>query len=180
MWLDIALGILLLVFLIGGFHKGFMCGIIGFVSGTISFAISVFTAKPVAKLMDAWINLAAKCDNIMHGLGRPLSILVCGVGVYVLCRLIFFIIGRSIKSFKSEHHRIDKVDKFAGVLLGIFKYAMLLIVAFTVVHLIDIIPLVNKTVDWLFKGSKVGVVVYDKIYDAHIWPFIEKLLPWKK
>jgi len=180
MYLDIALGILLLLFLFMGFRKGFMCGIIGFVSSGLSFAVAVFTAKPVASFMDGSVRLADRCENIMHGLGRPLSILVCGVGVYLLCRLVFFIIGRTIKTFKKSHKSVDVVDKVAGIALGGAKFVLLLVVIFTVIHLLDSIPLIEKTVDSIFKGSKFGKVVYFDIYDTKIWPMIEKLLPWTK
>ena len=51
MYLDIGLCLFLVVCMILGWFKGFMCGIVGFISGALSFVAAMFTAKPLAKLL---------------------------------------------------------------------------------------------------------------------------------
>jgi len=170
MFLDIGLGVLLLLFVAFGFWKGFMCGIIGFVSSALSLIAAIFSAKPVANLMDRWFSLSDKLgDAILDVLGRPLNILICAIVVYFIVRLFFFGITRMIKKIKEEHDVINSIDKFLGIGLGFAKFLMFVCVVFIVVALLNEMPIIDRTANWLFNGSKVGTWLYEDIFVKLIW-----------
>ncbi|MDR0461904.1 MAG: CvpA family protein [Christensenellaceae bacterium] len=160
MYLDIGISIFLLICLGYGWFKGFMNGVIGFVSGALSLAIAIPSAKGVSKIINKWFGLGKTLDGIIKGAGNWLSILICGIGIYLLCRFFFWGVSRAIKKFKEQYQLVDKVDRIAGLFLGLAKCALGISILFIVVYLLTSIPLMNNSMNWLLKGSKVGSYLY--------------------
>jgi uncharacterized membrane protein required for colicin V production len=161
MYLDIGICVFLLLSVALGWYKGFMCGIVSFVSGLVSFMVAIFTASPVAGLMNRWFGLSAEFDKILDGKGQFINVLICGIVVYLVCRLVFFFIARFIRKIKDRSKVIDKVDKIAGLFLGAAKGFVSIAGIFVMLYLLTSVPFVNSAVDWLLQNSAVGKFFYE-------------------
>ena len=166
MYFDIAIGVVLALFLLMGWVKGFMCGIVGFVANVLSFAIAIFSAAIVSNFVNGFVDLSGYFDTLLAGKGAFISVLACGVAVYVLCRLVFFFINRLIKKIKKTNKAVDKVDKFAGLILGVLKCALLLCTVFVVIYLLSAIPFVHDTIELAFTSGQWESVVARYLYNA--------------
>jgi uncharacterized membrane protein required for colicin V production len=163
MYLDIGLSVFLFVCLALGWFKGFLNGIIGFVSGVLSLAAAIVLAKRVSNLLDKWFHIVAELNKLVKGTGPWLSVLLCGIAIYLLCRLFFWGTAKAIRKFKEDHKLIDQIDRIAGLFLGLAKCALGVSILFIVVYLLSSIPFMSHTVDWFLKGSKIGKYLYDNV-----------------
>ena len=160
MYLDIAICIYLVICIAIGFWRGFMRGIIGFISGTLSFMAAFFMAKPLAKLAQNWFGMSKALNKILTNNGNFLSMLIWGIIVYLICRLIFYFIGKVIKRIKERNAGIDVADRIGGIFLGLAKGIFSIAMIFVTLYLMSSIPLVDKLADWLLKGSHIGKFIY--------------------
>ena len=167
MWLDIGIGVFLLIGMGLGWRKGFMNGIIGFISGIVSFVIAIFTAGPVANLLDGFINLSGR-----------LLVLISGVIVYVICRLVFWGLSRLVHKIKDNNRVIDKLDRIGGIFLGLAKYTMTIIMVFVVIYLLSSVKFMSGPIDWLFDKSVIGKFIYSDIVIKLIVPLLGDLAAW--
>jgi uncharacterized membrane protein required for colicin V production len=179
MYLDIAIGVVALFFVLVGFWKGFMCGIVGFIASVTSLTVAIFSSKMLANIAEQNFDLTNKLDGIISGLGRPLNVLVCAAVVFIICRLIFWFINRIIRKIKRQNRVVDFTDKILGVGLGVLKAALLIGIVFIVVQMLEKIPLVGdllKPDGWLFNGSTVGKFLYYDFFLKYIWPTLSDIL----
>jgi len=156
-----------------------MCGIVGFVASIVSFAVAVFTAQPLANALHKWFNFSTILEGIMDGLGRPLNILICFIGMFIFCRLLFWVLMKLIKKVKEQNKTIDMIDKVLGLVLGACKLTLIICTVFIVVTLLEKIPLVGQLLDpegFLMKGSYIGSFLYHHVFIAYIWPYLGDLL----
>ena len=174
MYLDIGISIFLFICLALGWFKGFLNGVIGFISGALSLAVAIACAKGVSKVVNKWFHLAAQFDKILKNNGNWICILVCGIGIYLLCRLFFWGTAKAIKKFKEEHKLIDQIDRIAGLFLGLAKCALGLSILFIAVYLLSAIPFMHNTVNWFLKGSRVGKYLYHAV-EKFLIPLIGSL-----
>ena len=158
MYLDIGLGVFLLLFMFLGWRKGFMCGILGFVAGVLALVVAIFAAKPIS-------GLTHLSDKTKYG------VLICGVAIYIFIRLLFWGIMRLVKRAKKKNKKIDRADRIGGIFLGIAKYAVAVVSLFIFVYLLSVVPFVDKSVDWLLKGSHVGRPILNLVV-KYIIPFL--------
>jgi uncharacterized membrane protein required for colicin V production len=172
MYLDIVILVVLLVCLALGWRKGFMCGVLGFMSNAISFAIAIFTAKQLAGLLDSLMDFSHTLDGIINGKGYALNVLISGIVIYLFCWLMFFILKRFIKYSKANNKAIDKIDKFAGLLLGVAQCAVLLFISCVLIYLVSQVPFLKTYATYIFYS---GVPGYDKsIVGLEVYNFIVK------
>jgi len=132
-----------------------MGGIIGFVAGTASLVAAIFAAKPLAGVIGSLVKIDAN-----------LCVLICLVVVYVFVRLVFWGLQRLIRRVKEKHRAIDRVDKVAGLFLGVAKCAVGLVMFFAAMYLLGGISFVATARDWLMTttlDSVVGKAIYDLI-----------------
>jgi uncharacterized membrane protein required for colicin V production len=179
MWLDIGICVMLAVCLGLGWFRGLMCGILGFVSGAISFAIAIFSAKPIAKLADNLVHLSKAFNKIGHGEGFALSILACGAVVYAVCRILFWVLSRCIKRLKKENRAIDVLDRVGGVALGAAKFVLAITIFFVVIFILSVIPFIADGAEYFFKGSHIGQFIYDTIvrwFGGYITAYAEAII----
>jgi len=148
-YLDILICLFLIVCLVVGWFRGFMGAVVGFMAVCLSFMVAFFLARPLANLTGNWFAFLGDSSHFMN-------ILICGVIVFLIVRMGFFILSRYIQKLKFESNVIDKTDRIAGVFLGAFKFCFFIFLFFIVVYLLSVIPLVNSTTDWLVRGSRIG------------------------
>ena len=152
-----------------------MAAVVGFVSGLLSFAIAVFSARPLANLMDKWFNMSASFSGFLSGNGRFISLLICGGVVYLICRLVFWVIAKFIIKIKEGNKVIDKMDKIAGLVLGIAKCIVSVCMMFVTIHLLTSIGFMATFRDWLLNGSYIGSFIYGLV-ERLIFPLLGDLL----
>jgi len=174
MYLDIGITIFLFICLALGWFKGFLNGIIGFISGALSLAVAIACAKGTSKIMDKLFHLTAELNKVLKGQGRWISVLICGIGIYLLCRLFFWGTAKAIKRFKEDHKLIDQIDRISGFFLGLAKCALGLSIIFIAVYLLTSIPFMHNTVNWFLKGSRVGAYLYHLV-EKFLIPLIGSL-----
>jgi len=142
-----------------------MNGVVGFVAGVVSFIVAVFTAKPLANMLAGWgVNMRS-----------GFLILICLVVVYVIVRLLFFVLSRYIKKIKEGNRVIDKTDKIAGVFLGGAKWLMSVIVLLTTLHLLSAAPFIADVRDWLLDSGAIGKAMYRAIVVDFVVPLLGDL-----
>jgi len=183
MYLDIAICLILGLFLFLGWRTGLLRGLIGFVASTAALIIAIFNAKPLAKFLDKQVNLANHLGDLTGGNGKFISTLVCGVIIYILIRLLFFIISKVIKNVKEKSKAIDTIDKVLGLVLGTAKFLLVLCMVFIPIYLLSSISFIEKAINtWLLDKSVIGKFFYNLVIDLIIplfgdlnasswWPF---------
>jgi uncharacterized membrane protein required for colicin V production len=175
-YLDICIGALLLIFIIIGWKRGFMNGILGFISGAVSVLVAIYSCRRLADLLDSTIKFSDKMDGVISGKGYALNVLISAVVIWAVCRLVFFVIGRFIKRLKSDSRVIDKIDKFFGIFLGILQCAVLVISFFLLTYLLQAIPFAH---DYIMKMFSAGVTGYeDSKFGVQLYDFVvEYIVP---
>ena len=166
MVLDIVLVLAFLACLAYGYYRGFMGAVVGFGAKLITLILALALASPIATLINNWFNLSRSFDGILGGAGGHfITIFICGAAVYILFRLFFLTISRFIRNAKRENRAVDRLDKIAGVLLGVAKFFSAIILLSTITFLLSVIPLVGNSVDLLFSGSTVGLFLYNLVVE---------------
>jgi len=160
MYLDIAICLILALSAFLGWRRGFMRGILGFTASIISLVAAIFTARPLAKLLDRWFNLSEHLSSLIKGQGSFLNFLLCIILIYATIYLIFFFVHRAIRKVKEKNKRLDKVDKIAGILLGLAKGTLSICMALLALYLLSSIPFMDKAVDWMLNKSTIGKFMY--------------------
>jgi uncharacterized membrane protein required for colicin V production len=156
MYLDIGLGVLMLLFMFLGWRKGFLCGILGFLAGVVALVAAIFAARPL--------------NDLVHISGKY-GVLICGVAIYVFIRLVFWIIMRFIKRAKKKNKKIDRADRIGGIFLGLAEYAVFVVGIFIFFYLLSVVPWVGKSVEWLLDKSYVGKPIFTFVV-KHVIPFL--------
>ena len=171
MWLDIVVCILFAGCAVIGFFVGFMRGIIGFVSGTVSFIAAIFLANPLAKLLNNWFGMdrLLEIGNIN---GRAINTLICFATIYGLFYLFFFLINKLIIKIKKDNKHIDRADRIGGIFLGIAKGFLTFCTIATIVYLLSTIPFIDEWVSAALKNSVITGFLYN-IAKTLVWPLIK-------
>lgn len=165
MYLDIGIGVFLLICMGLGYWKGFMRSIVGFAAGVISLAVAIFSASSAADMMDKYVKLSARLEDWTGLSGRMINIFACGATIYLFFRFVFWLLGRFIKKIKEQNKAIDRLDKFGGLVLGLGKCALGLVIFFVAVHLLQSVPVIKDSVRWLMDGSVVGKFIYEIVME---------------
>ena len=132
-----------------------------FSANLVSFSVAVVTARPLANLVNTLFSITV----------NGIAIFVCGVIVYLVCRLLFYTLSRYIRKIKEGSPGIDRVDKIAGIFLGFCKFFLTMCMIFVALHLLSAIPFVDRVADRIMKGSVVGDFIF-RVIRTLIMPLV--------
>jgi membrane protein required for colicin V production len=125
-----AIDILILVIIAGGLGRGFMVGAVRQVTGLIgvvlAFALAVQLMRPAGEALVASLGLA------------PSLVPVLGfITVFAVVQIVFFLLGQVVEQV-IDALSLSPVNRLLGSLVGGFKAALLLSVAFLLFSHINI------------------------------------------
>lgn len=66
-WIDIALFVILAIFAIVGFARGFLKSLIALFGTLLTLVVAILLAKPVAGLVDSWFGLSTVFQHMIEG-----------------------------------------------------------------------------------------------------------------
>jgi len=156
------------MFILGSMHvlwlaQRFMNSIVGFIAGLVSFMVAVSTAKPFSNMTSKWFNM----PGWIH-------VLICMVIIYAIVRLLFFILTKFVRKIKDDNRVIDKIDRIAGIILGVAKCTVCLAMFFLILSLLSHLSFIVDINAWLFKKSLIGEFLYNFVVD-YIKPLLGPL-----
>ena len=160
---DIVIVLIAVAFMAWGAYRGFMRGILGFITNTVAIILALLGARPILSLINSITNNTIVRD------GQLGILIMVAIALFIAIRLIVMILKFKIMKIKDRFRMVNAVDRVLGALLGLFKFALAMaIVAILVLLLGNIFSGLRP---WLFEGSIIAEWIYDRALDV-VLPFL--------
>lgn len=153
--------LIILAILVGGLARGFMAGAIRQITSLIGIVLAFALA---VQLMEPAGNVVA--DSL--GLAPSLAPVLGFVAVFAVVQIVFFLLGQIVEHLV-EALRLSPVNRLIGGVLGGFKAALLLSVAFLLLSHINVPAQQTKEASVLYRP--VALVL------PRTWSFAEEHVP---
>lgn len=195
MWSYIIDGVLILIVLICtiiGIVKGFFDSLLSLLGTGIAFAIAVFTAKYVSGWINNIINIEKfvldKLDANNTGsvsifgaeysnseVAKFCTWIVTVILLFLIIKLAIFILAKIFESVTKNSPTISGINRVFGMLFGLAKGALYVIVALVLCSALSSVPVIGTTITDKIAETKVTSFVYKYVDD-----FVEKQLTKEK
>ena len=175
MFIDIAVAVIVLLFVAFGTFRGFLRSLLGMIPTVLVIVGSILIARPVARVLDGWFGWAEGLSNLFQGDGAidtwvreqggmMMLIIIVAVVLFALLRIVLWLVMRAITRARERSRSFSTIDGIAGFFFGFVKFAvyatMLSAVLFTLTGIFDGLH------DWLFADSYLAVWIYDRCIDV--------------
>ncbi len=195
MWSYIIDGVLILIVLICtiiGIVKGFFDSLLSLLGTGIAFAIAVFTAKYVSGWINNIINIEKfvldKLDANNTGsvtifgaeysnseVAKFCTWIVTVILLFLIIKLAIFILAKIFESVTKNSPTISGINRVFGMLFGLAKGSLYVIVALVLCSALSGVPVIGTTITDKIAETKVTSFVYKYVDD-----FVEKQLTKEK
>jgi len=172
MLIDIITVTLIFIFCIIGIRTGFLRGILSFVTIFASIIIAIFLARPIARVLDSWFNLAETAGNWFTGDGnldtmaRNNGLIVLtvfsAIFVFALIRIILWLLRKRIRRLKEDFHTFNRVDQLFGFFFGLFRFIFYTTIVSTFLLVASSLTFLEWLPNWLFEDSTVAYWIYQQ------------------
>lgn len=153
--------IIILAILAGGLARGFLAGAIRQITSLIGIALSFALA---VQLMDSTGDVVVESLGLSSSLAPVLGF----VAVFAVVQIVFFLLGQIVEHLV-EALRLSPVNRLIGGVLGGFKAALLLSVAFLLLSHVNVPAQQTKDASVLYRP--VALVL------PRTWSFAEEHVP---
>jgi membrane protein required for colicin V production len=149
---DIALLVILLVFV----WKGFRAGLVGAIGGFVGIIIAIWAGSHYMQQVAQWIMNAINIDN------EPLANILAFVAIFIAINVVVSIIVSIINKIFHIIPFIDLTNKLLGAVVGLVGGAL---AVSAIVYLMSLFPISDSISDMMIKSEladwavKVAVVV---------------------
>lgn len=157
---DIVVAIFILVNLIICTRRGFIRCLISSVSSILAFAVAIFTAAPVANLLDekfGWEAVIATW-NIPFISAQTLLCLLTGIAIFIAVRLVCIILDKILQAIKNKLKAFGVLDHIFGAVFGAFFAMVEITFIFMLIEHLGWVTTVGLTSD---AGSYFAYRLYD-------------------
>jgi len=160
---DIIFVILAIAFAVHGVITGAMRGLLYLTTGIFAIVVSLLIAFPIALLL-----------SNSFGWNRLLVMAIAAVIIYIIIRIIVFVLSRYIKRLKEQRPTLNKIDRGLGLFVGLLKFFFYcLSLTFFLALLANAGPLA-RIPEWIFNDSTVAAWAYDLMSDWVV-PLVTKI-----
>lgn len=173
MWgtiIDIVLIAIVVFCAVVGIIKGFFDSILGLIGTTLAFIAGVFLAKYIAPIVNNIFgleNFLASKINLPENFslfGTPLNNaevakfgvwVITVLAVFLVVKLVIFILGKIFESVTNNSPAVSGINRVLGMVFGIVKGAITVVLVIMVASLLGKIPGVGDTIDAKINETKI-------------------------
>lgn len=193
MWIDIILGVILVVFVVIGLWKGFFDSILGLISTAIAVVVGVTCAKPATGFVNKIVNLPNWFDGVLSKafaegevitlfgnenlafdktqLANFLAVVATGVILFFLTKIAIWLIAKLFDSVVESSSIGSGLNKLLGGVFGLLRGGVIVVAILLLCSVISGVPVVGNKIQNTIDDSKVTHYVYKYVTD-----FTEKQL----
>lgn len=93
--------------------------------------------------------------------GHMVATVIVGVALFIIIKIIVALLAKLFDDAASKHNAINGMDKLLGLVFGLAKGILFLVVAFVAVNYLCYIPSVNEKVNPVIQNSTVTKLTYN-------------------
>jgi len=156
-YLDVILGILLILSAINGFRKGFVEELAGLVALILGIWVAIHFSDTVGQYLINLFNFSSKHISII-------AFIITFIIVVILINIVGAIVSKMVKTV-----RLGFLNRLAGLAFGMVKGALILSILLVVFHKID------KDVHIVSEQTKTTSRLYNPIknFAPDVFPFLD-------
>jgi len=162
---------ILLAFIIIGAWRGFMRGILRFVTSTLGLIMSVFIARPIATVLDRWFGFSSSFSRmftnegafyeIVRNTGFFFLVVVVAFTLFASVRIAAWLMSKKIKLITRSSKRIRRADRQLGALLGVFKFIIWVFLTSVLLMMLDSVSFTSSIPNAILGDSTIASWMYD-------------------
>ena len=150
---DIIIVFIALAFIALGVYRGFMRGILNFITTTVAIILSLLGARPILMLINSITNNTIERD------GQLGILIMTAVGIFIAIKLIVMVLKFKISKIKDKSKTINHIDRMFGAVLGLFKFIITSCIVATFILILG--NVFSGLRPWLFNNSIIALWIYD-------------------
>jgi len=159
MLVDVIFVLLALGFVVLGFFRGALRGLLGFVTVFISIVLSILLGWPIALLLNRWFGWA---DNI----GLVALILIVAIVLFIAIRIAVVLLERFVIRLKQRSRALNRVDMIFGLVLGFARFMIYFFILTWILNIAESLGPLSSVPEWLFEDSTIARWFYEML--SHI------------
>ena len=144
-------------FMAWGALRGFMKGILSFVTNTAAIIISILASRPIILLINNITNNTITRD------GQLALHIMIAIGIFIFIKLIIMVVKCKITKIKRQNGVVNKIDRVFGLLLGFLKFIVWACITATFIMVLS--GIFSGLHNFLFSSSTVAIWIYDRALD---------------
>ncbi len=119
---DIVVALFIIINLVVCTRRGFIRCVMSSVSSVLALAIAIFTAAPLANLLESKFGWEAAIAgwNVPFVSAHTLLKLMVGIAVFIIVRLICIILDKILQALKNKLKAVGVIDRILGTIFGAF------------------------------------------------------------